>query len=132
MNLNFVASLSIIVLTIGLLVVFGYLISVLSNIRRILKPIDRMTTELEKEFKPLLNDMSGITYSLRSFFSRFDRITAVVFAKADLMAQGTERVSSYFQKFISNPKVEVESIGAGIKKALDVLLNRKEKKDGQI
>ncbi len=132
MNLNLVASLSIVVLTIGLLVVFWYLISVLANIRRILKPIDRMTTELEKEFKPLLNDMSGITYSLRSFFSRFDRITAVVFAKADLMAQGTEKVSSYFQKFISNPKVEVESIGAGIKKALDVLLKRKEKKDGQI
>lgn len=132
MSLNIVASVSIIVLTIGLLVVFGYLVSVLANIRRILKPIDRMTTELEKEFKPLLNDMSGITYSMRSFFSRFDRITAVVFAKADLMAQGTEKVSSYFQKFISNPRVEVESIGAGIKKALDVLLNRKENKDGQV
>ena len=91
MSLNFVASVSIAVLTIGLLIVFWYLISVLANIRRILKPIDRMTVELEKEFKPLLNDMSGITYSLRSFLSRFDRITSVVFAKADLMAQGTEK-----------------------------------------
>ncbi len=132
MNLNIVASVSIIVLTIGLLVVFGYLISVLANVRRILKPIDRMTNELEKEFKPLLNDMSGMTSAMRSFFSRFDRITGILFAKADFMAQGTEKVASYVQKFINNPKVEVESIGAGIKKAFDVLLSRKEKKDGQI
>lgn len=132
MSLNLVASLSIIVLTIGLLVVFWYLVSVLSNIRRILKPIDRMTTELEKEFKPLLNDMSGITSSMSSFLSRFDRITGLIFGKADFMAQGAEKVSSYFQKFMTNPKVEIESIGAGIKKAFDVLLGRKEKKDGQI
>ena len=132
MNLNLVASVSIIVLTIGLLVVLGYLVSVLANIRRILKPIDRITVELEKEFKPLLNDMSGMASSVRSFLARFDRITSVVFAKADFMAQGTEKVSSYVQKFINNPKVELESIGAGIKRAFDVLLSRKEKKDGQI
>ncbi|MFA5104431.1 MAG: hypothetical protein WC527_04580 [Candidatus Margulisiibacteriota bacterium] len=132
MNLNLVASVSLIALTIGLLVVLWYLISILANIRRILKPIDRMTTELEKEFKPLLNDMSGITSSLRNFLSRFDRITGLIFGKADLMAQGAEKVSSYLQKFISNPKVEIESIGAGIKKAFDVLLGRKENKDGQV
>ena len=125
MNLNFVASISIIAITIGLLIAIFYLIMILSKIRKMLKPIDKMVTELGNEFQPLLNDMSGITSSFNSFLGRFDRITGLIFGKADMVAQGTEKISSYAQKFIKNPKVEIESIGAGIKKAIEILFKKK-------
>lgn len=125
MNLTLVASLSIIAVTIGLLIALSYVIMILSRIRKMLKPVDKMVNELGNEFQPLLKDMSGITGSLNSFFARFDRITGMVFGKADMIAQGTEKVSSYAQKFIKNPKVEIESIGAGVKKAVEILFRKK-------
>jgi len=126
LNLNLIASISLIILTIGLIIVFWYLIQILAKIRRILQPIDRMANELEKEFTPLLNDVSGFTLSLRNFFARLDRITGLFFGKADFMAQATEKVSSFIQNFFRNPKVEIESLGEGLKKGLEVLFSKKE------
>lgn len=125
MNLNSVISVCLIAVSTALVVALIYVIIILSNIKNILKPINRMANELGNEFKPLMNDMSGIISSLNSFFGRFDRITGLLFGKMDMVAQGTETVASFFQRLIKNPKVEIEVIGAALKKGISVLFGKK-------
>ncbi|MCX5749281.1 MAG: hypothetical protein NTZ10_03440 [Candidatus Saganbacteria bacterium] len=125
MNINLVLIICLVAVTIGILVMIAYVIMLLSHVRRILKPVDKMLNDLSAEFRPLLNDMSGISGSVNSFLGRFDRITGLVFGKLDMMAQGMEKANTYVQRFVKNPKVEIESIGAGLKKAAQILFRKK-------
>jgi len=125
MNMNVVLPVCIIAVTIGVLVLIAYLIMLLAKVRSMMKPVDKMLNELSNEFQPLLNDMSGITGSVNSFLGRFDRITGLVFGKVDMVAQGMDRVNSYVQRFIKDPRVEIESVGAGIKKAVQIIFGKK-------
>lgn len=129
MNVNLVLVISIVLITAAVLFLIAYTIMLLSHVRKILAPVEKMMSALGDEFKPLLNDLSGIASSLNNFLGRFDRITGLVFGKADMMAQGAEKVSSYARKFISNPRMEISGIGAGLKKGIEVLF-RSKKKEG--
>ena len=125
MNLNTVIAICLLVVTAGIAALIIYTILILSDFRKMMKPVNRMVNEFHGEFKPLLNDMSGITGSINSLLSRLDRLTGIVFGKTEFIASSGEKVSSYLKKFIANPKVELQSISAGLKKGMEVLFKKK-------
>jgi uncharacterized protein YoxC len=126
MNVSLIISVCIVVVTAAIAALIIYTIVILSDVRKMLRPVSKMLNEFHGEFRPLLNDLSGITGSINSFLARFDRISGFFFGKIDMMAQGTDAASSYFQKFMKNPKGEFDVISAGIKKGVEVLFRKKE------
>ncbi len=125
MKIDLVFAACAVLLTIALLVLISYVIMILSSIRKMLKPIDRVVNELSGEFKPLMNDFSGITSSLRNIAGRFDIVTRFVFGKAELVSKGADVASGFAQKFIKDPKGEFQALAAGFKKGLEIIFNRK-------
>lgn len=123
--MNIILTVCAVAITVAILVLIAYILMLLSKVRKMMKPVDKMLNELSNEFKPLLNDMSGISGSVNSFLGRFDRITGLVFGRLDMMAQGAEKVNLFVQRFVKNPKVEIESLGAGLKRGIQVLFKKK-------
>ncbi len=74
MTTSSVLAICAVVLTIGALVLIIYMITVLSTINRILRIFQNMSAELNKEFKPLLNDLSGIMASVNKVIQRMDTV----------------------------------------------------------
>jgi hypothetical protein len=131
MNMPLIISLCIIVVTASVVALILYTLMILVDVRKMLKPVDKMINEFHGEFKPLIKDFSGITSTVNSFLARLDRIAGLFLGKLDMMAQGSEKAMSYLQKVMQNPKVEISSIGAGIKKGIEVLFKTKGEKDGK-
>ena len=131
MNMPLIISICVIVVTASFVALIIYTLMILVDVRKMLKPVGRMISEFHVEFKPLINDFSGITSTVNSFLARIDRITGLFLGKFDMMAQGSEKAVLYLQKAMRNPKVEIASVGAGIKKGIEVLFKSKGEKDGK-
>ena len=125
MSFKLIVAACIILVTLAILVLISYLVMLLSHLKKMLKPVDNMLNELNNEFRPLMKDMSGISSSINNIFGRIDRITSLVFGKVDMMAKASEKASSYVQQFIKNPRVELQSISAGIKRGIEILFKKK-------
>jgi len=125
MKIDLVFAICAVLLTGALLILISYVIMILASFRKMLKPIDRVVNELSGEFKPLLNDFSGMTSSMRNIIGRFDMVTRFVFGKAEMMSKGADVAAGFAQKFVKDPKGELSALGAGLKKALDVIFKRK-------
>ena len=131
MNMSLIISICIIVVSASVVALILYTLMILVDVRKMLKPVDKMINEFHGEFKPLIKDFSGITATVNSFLARLDRIAGLFLGKFDMMAQGSEKAMSYLQKVMQNPKVEISSIGAGIKKGIEVLFRSKGENDGK-
>ena len=131
MNMPLIISICIIVVTASVVALIVYTLMILVDVRKMLKPVDKMINEFHGEFKPLIKDFAGITSTVNSFLARLDRISGLFLGKFDMMAQGSEKAMSYLQKVMQNPKVELGSIGAGIKKGIEVIFKTKGEKDGK-
>ncbi|GEM_PF-3244926 len=131
MDMNLVISICVIIVTASVVALAAHTILILVDVRKMIKPIDKMVNEFHGEFKPLIKDFSGITGTVNSFLARLDRISGLFLAKFDMMAQGSEKAVSFVQNVVKNPRVELASIGAGIKKGLEVLFKTKGDSDGK-
>ena len=131
MDMNLVISICVIIVTASVVALAIHTILILVDVRRMLKPLGKMVNEFHGEFKPLIKDFSGITGTVNGFLARLDRIAGLFLGKLDMMAQGSEKAISFVQKVMENPRVELTSMGAGLKKGLEVLFRSKGEKDGK-
>ncbi len=103
-----------VILTIALLVLIGFAVSALIQLKKTLVNVDTLVVNMDGQLKPLLNELNDTVKRVNSEIGRLDDIIGTVKDIGDKVSATTRVVN----EIISSPLIRVASISSGAKEAI--------------
>ena len=113
------------VLTIGLLVLIGFVVFVLAQLYRTLRTFEDLLNNINEDLPPVLGKLQ---ITLDGVNSEMDRVEQIVASFQEVSAT-MQNTTGFVQRAVASPFIKISGFASGAATALSRLVHRNKKRD---